>query len=306
MFDKTSYHGHQGAVLLLFLVSFGAHAATLVVGPAQPYMAIQDALVDAQDGDVIEVEPGVYTGPLLVDVPNLQLVGIGGPLTTTLSSASVSATVEIAAANITLAGFDLFNSDGAAITSLDWNLTLDDIRVVGMFGTSPIDASGYLTVIDSTFSGNGSPSSGGAISMRDSSHLTVVDSVFTGNVVNRDGGAIDLGEGGQHAISGSQFTDNIAGIDGGAIHQSWRSIQGYGTLNVDLSTFERNTAIGSAGAISGRFGSISQSVSRQHRWRGRWGGHHPVPRRVLARVRLLLRLLSLRLRIGRGWKPLFG
>ena len=53
--------------------------AVLVVSPQGPYTTIQAALAEARQGDTLEVHPGVYTGPLLVD-KSVRLEGVDWPV----------------------------------------------------------------------------------------------------------------------------------------------------------------------------------------------------------------------------------
>lgn len=57
-----------------------AVAATLSVGPAQPYTTLSAALSAAVSGDTIEIEAGTYDADVLVQNKDLTLIGIGNPV----------------------------------------------------------------------------------------------------------------------------------------------------------------------------------------------------------------------------------
>ena len=63
-------------------------AATLTVGPAAQFQSIQNAVNQAQSGDVIEVRAGRYDENLLID-KQLSLIGIGHPVVRGQGSGSV-------------------------------------------------------------------------------------------------------------------------------------------------------------------------------------------------------------------------
>lgn len=99
-------------LLAVFLVS--AQAATLRVKPGQ---SLQQAIVAAKPGDVLEIERGFYTGNFFVDKP-LTLRGIGRP---TLSGGQHGDTVRVTATDVLLEGLivrdsgDSLNDQNAGI-----------------------------------------------------------------------------------------------------------------------------------------------------------------------------------------------
>jgi len=99
-------------LLAFFLAS--AQAATLRVKPGQ---SLQQAIVAAKPGDVLEIERGFYTGNFLVDKP-LTLRGIGRP---TLSGGQHGDTVRVTATDVLLEGLivrdsgDSLNDQNAGI-----------------------------------------------------------------------------------------------------------------------------------------------------------------------------------------------
>ncbi|WP_114970155.1 nitrous oxide reductase family maturation protein NosD [Rhodoferax ferrireducens] len=83
--------------LLLAVLLASAQAATLRIKPGE---SLQQAIVLAKAGDVLEIERGLYTGNFLVNKP-LTLRGIGRP---TLSGAQQGDTVRVTATDVVLEG----------------------------------------------------------------------------------------------------------------------------------------------------------------------------------------------------------
>ncbi len=88
---------HKALFLLLAALLASAQAATLRVKPGQ---SLQQAIVLAKAGDVLEIERGRYVGNFLVNKP-LTLRGIGRP---TLSGAQQGDTVRVTATDVVLEG----------------------------------------------------------------------------------------------------------------------------------------------------------------------------------------------------------
>ena len=100
-------------VLLLLLAAFAQFASAqvsaatrLIVSPQGPYLTIQDALRDAQNGDTIEVRGGTYRGNLVVE-KSVTLEGVDQPI---LDGDNRGTVVTINAPDITLRGFIIQNS----------------------------------------------------------------------------------------------------------------------------------------------------------------------------------------------------
>jgi len=83
--------------LLLAVLLASAQAATLRVKPGA---SVQQAIMAAQPGDVLEIERGLYSGNFLVDKP-LTLRGIGRP---TLNGALQGDTLRVTAPDVTIEG----------------------------------------------------------------------------------------------------------------------------------------------------------------------------------------------------------
>jgi nitrous oxidase accessory protein len=123
-------------VCMLFLVavptatdaSAQQQPQTLVVSPSGPFTSPQAALQAAQDGDTIQVQPGIYPGPLVVE-RSVRLEGVGWPV---IDGGGVGTVVSLSAPGTVFQGFVVRGSgvepdrDHAGIT-----LTASDITVSG-------------------------------------------------------------------------------------------------------------------------------------------------------------------------------
>lgn len=104
-------------------------------------------------------------------------------------------------------------------------------------GVGGIDATGKLTVIDSTVADNGSSGSGGGIQSTFGT-LTVSGSTISGNSSAAHGGGIHLGTvTGTVKISNSTISGNTAATDGGGIY-----VDAHRRLSLDHVTIAGNTA----------------------------------------------------------------
>jgi hypothetical protein len=73
---KRSFAAGPFALLLL---ASPAYAATLQVGPSRTYTTVRDAILAASDGDVIEIDAGVYSGDVAtIRANDLTIRGVGG------------------------------------------------------------------------------------------------------------------------------------------------------------------------------------------------------------------------------------
>lgn len=73
---KRSFAAGPFALLLL---ASPASAATLQVGPTRTYTTVRDAILAASDGDVIEIDAGLYSGDVAtIRANDLTIRGVGG------------------------------------------------------------------------------------------------------------------------------------------------------------------------------------------------------------------------------------
>lgn len=103
----------------------------LIVSPDGPFVTLQAALQQAQDGDTIQVQAGVYPGPVVVERA-VRLEGIGWPV---IDGGGVGTVVTLAAPGIVFQGFVVRNSgvepdrDHAGITLTAADITVSDNRL---------------------------------------------------------------------------------------------------------------------------------------------------------------------------------
>jgi hypothetical protein len=138
------------------------------------------------------------------------------------------------------------------------NVTLDSLIIAngstGDDGGGIFNDRGVLTVMNSTFSGNGADWGGGAIYNYQGT-LTVTNSAFSGNSA-RDGGRGGgiYNSGGMLMVTNSTFSGNSATSEGGGIYNSG------GTATVTNSTFSDNSAV-SGGGIYNDDGTLTVTNS---------------------------------------------
>jgi nitrous oxidase accessory protein len=97
--------------IFAFVMSVPTDATELRVGQGAQYPTIQRALAEAQSGDVIFVQPGIYEGNLVLD-KRVRLVGVGRPLIRGTGSGSI---ILVRAPECVLQGFVIEHSGGSLI-----------------------------------------------------------------------------------------------------------------------------------------------------------------------------------------------
>lgn len=110
----------------------------IVVTPGDPDRTLQEAIATAPPGATLEVQGGIYYGPLVIDKP-LTLIGVGGPV---LDGRGRGTVVRITAPHVTLRGFVIRNSgrsldheDAGILVEGASEVTLEDNRLEGvLFG----------------------------------------------------------------------------------------------------------------------------------------------------------------------------
>jgi MYXO-CTERM domain-containing protein len=123
--------------LLLIVAS---QAATLTVGPTQPYTTINAAVAAAADGDTVRVEAGTYAEDLDLRGRSLTVISEDGPAVTTLSPTNT-----IRLDNGAFEGFTVSPAPATAITIASGAPTVREIYVeapssigVAISGGSPL------------------------------------------------------------------------------------------------------------------------------------------------------------------------
>jgi hypothetical protein len=158
---------HLKAAALLaatLLAASGAHAATLRVGPGQPFREPSQAMAKASDGDTIRIEPGTYSDCAVLRQNHLTFEGSGPAEKVVLAGKTclgkailVTDGHDITIRRMTLAHARVPDGNGAGIRMEGANLTVDDVRFLdnqdGILTAAPPHAT--LTVRRSLFLGNG-------------------------------------------------------------------------------------------------------------------------------------------------------
>src|SRR4051794_8049050 len=165
--------------------------AILSVGPGQQYSAITDAVANAQNGDIIEVQAGAYPNQYISIRKNITLQGIGGRVEIVSTGlipngkAIFVTNGDITIENFTFSGARVANRNGAGIKEESGNLVLDNCGFFNnemgvLTGNSGL---GSITVNNSEFAYNGvdsaySPSIGHNLYVGRIESLTVNRSYF--------------------------------------------------------------------------------------------------------------------------------
>ncbi len=202
------------------LLGFGLHAvaaaATLQVGPTRTYTQIQDAIDAAVDGDLIQIDAGMYNEALDVAV-NVHLLGAGS-LTTIVDADVGQDVVNVSrGADVVVTGLALRGGRrGVRVDSA--TLALDAVEVGPNTGANDgggLSATDAVVVVDgSRFVGNAATGRGGALYATQSS-VTLRDSRFEGNAAPRGGGLFVSG--GALAMERCDVVGNAATLDGGGV-----------------------------------------------------------------------------------------
>jgi hypothetical protein len=226
-----------------------ATAGTIVVTSGG---SIQAAIDIAGDGDVIEVEAGIYNENIDFLGKEITVIALDGASATTISAAgSIEPAVRFATGETDLSILDGFSVAGGNVEFNGGGLLI--------IGTSPIirdcviqgNASGSAgggahislgaaPLLDScTFTGNSSDRGGGVFA--ENATPTLINCLFQNNLANRGGGLASVG-GANSIITQCLFFDNIAVSFGGAMFNA-----GGSDPLIDNSTIARNSAFQGGG-----------------------------------------------------------
>jgi len=228
MCGKFIATGLAGALCIVATWVLPAHAANGVVGPGncnQDGFAAVLATVDGSGGGTITFNCGTATIAFTSYKPIAHAVTIDGGGTITFDGGGTSPFFQVYfSANVTLRRLTLQHGAYAggvrAIENIG-NLTLDRVRVTGNSSTlGPVLNSGALKVSSSTFSNNAANSAsshGGAIE-NNGGTVNIGASTFNGNSSSGSGGAIYSD--GSLKVTNSTFNANSATGGGGAIYQT--------------------------------------------------------------------------------------
>ena len=204
--------------MLLLLSATAANASTLHVGPGKGYAHISGAIADADDGDIIQIEPGQYQDCAIVHANNITIEGMGTPGKTLLAGrvcAGKGILVidgnNVTIRNLTLGGAQVPDGNGAGIREEAANLTVDHVQFIDnqdgiLANPSPTST---ILVENSVFDRNGycGDACAHAIYAGRIARLRVISSRFTNT---RDGHAIKS-RAARTEVLGNDITDGAQG-----------------------------------------------------------------------------------------------
>lgn len=242
------------------------HAASATTITAPTFLALQQALSSAQDGDTIEIVGGfAITAPLTL--PNITLTIEGGGVAVmrapnlTAAPLFANGSGSVTFSNITIDGADVAAAAPCLSNAAGGALTLTSVTVRNCHsgengaaaGGGAIRSSGALVISDSTFYDNSASSAiGGAILSSGPSAALDVDYTSFMNNSSNNGGAIALANGANNVnISNSLFMNNQSSGYGGAIMTASGAIGAYqGVLTLAGDIFMDNSAAKNGGAVT--------------------------------------------------------
>ena len=171
--------------------------------------SLRQAIIDAPDGSVIRFDPAIAGQTIVLSSGTLEIdktLTIEGPLS----------------AGMTISGglaFQVFHIDDAANAVLR-NLSI--VNGLSKFGGG-LHVEGAVTIDHSLVANNeAAEASGGGMYVSSSGAVAIVNSTVSGNVTPTTGGAIHSA--GAVSIRNSTIVNNAAGEQGGGIHASGESL----------------------------------------------------------------------------------
>ncbi|MFH1467003.1 MAG: MopE-related protein [Pseudomonadota bacterium] len=189
------------------------------------------ALQMASSGSTIRACDGTYTESLWIS-RDLTLISQNGAGSTTLDANSDGPAIFVQSGAFTLSGFTLTHGTGVATSSSD-----DE-----QGGAMVVESTDPVLIEDCVFQDN-TAYDGGALALAAGAEVIITGSTFADNAADNRGGAI-FAENATLALSGVLLEANSApNYSGGAIYFAG------GTLDLDASTVQDNTAMAGAGLI---------------------------------------------------------
>jgi PEP-CTERM motif len=255
--------GGRAAIAAASVIAFApaADAATLLVGPGEPYHTPSAAAAVAQSGDTIEIASGTYSNCAVWNANNLTIEGIGTSPVITGAVCQGKALFVISGSNVTVKNITFTGAkdsvgNGAGIREQGTNLTVINSKFTsnqdGMLIASNLAST--VTIEGSTFSGNGACVPGyscaHAVYANHIALLKVTNSTFTDTKLGHD----IKSRANQTQIINSSITDGPYGTssylvdipNGGALYMSGN----YMEKGPKTSNHTTAISIGEEGAIN--------------------------------------------------------
>ncbi|MHC4086551.1 MAG: FG-GAP-like repeat-containing protein, partial [Planctomycetota bacterium] len=251
---KYNLHIAAAVCVLMMTLVVPATADTHYVSPGQ---SIQAAIDDANDGDEIEVAPGIYVGAINFNGKAIRLYSSGGQDVTTIDANGAYHTVRCVSgedANTILEGFTITGGNATYGGGMENYYSSPTVTNSTFSGNSAVKGGGICNstysrpkISNCIFSGNSADNWGGGMYNYNSSP-ELSNCTFSGNTAPNGGGMYNL-EGSSPMVTNCIFTNNTAVIDGGGLFNNVSS------PTVTNCTFSGNTAASSGGGMYNNVGS---------------------------------------------------
>ena len=201
--------------------------------------SLRQALVDANDGDIIEFAAtgsiGLMSGELLVD-KSVTISGPGADVVAVNGNAKARVFHIASSRTVTISGLTIANGNASSQPAPDGGGIYNDHAT--------------LTLDDCTITNNVAFRDGGGVHNAGAATLTLNDSIITGNSTGNDGGGIcNNGTGGAAIMGINKCTiNNNSATHGAGICNDGR-MKGTTLLQINNTTLNNNSAADDAGAI---------------------------------------------------------
>ena len=239
--SRTRFSVGAWVCALLCALDTGVHANVITVtntndsGPG----SLRQALVDANDGDIIEFAVtgsiGLTSGELLVD-KSVTISGPGADVVAVNGNAKARVFHIASSTTVTISGLTITNGNASSQSAPDGGGIYNDHAT--------------LTLGDCTVINNVTFRDGGGVHNAGAATLTLNNSIITGNSTGNDGGGIcNNGTGGAAimTVNNCTISDNSA-THGAGICNDGR-MKGATLLQISNTTLNNNSAADDAGAI---------------------------------------------------------
>lgn len=205
------------------------------------FPSLRTAIDDAEDGDVIELSAGVFTGgenrDIVVDGKSITLRGPTG------NDAECRIDLERSGRALAFLGEPGGGQNGSVV---QWVTFENGFAGLGdIYGGAVVCSGGGPAFITCRFVNNHADGGGGAVALDSGSEARFESCQFEGNDASSNGGALWSGTDSSPRIKRSTFTGNVAVRRGGAV-----AIRGGSPVFEDRCVFRDNEAGTHGGAIS--------------------------------------------------------